>query len=327
MLESSLSEQELVEVETTTPGSQLRSAREQAQLTVAVVAEELKLTVAYIESLENDDYEALPAEPFVLGYLRAYARLLGLDAQKVIENYHEYCNALLAMAGHLSVDRARPTLTVKPVSTPTKASEEQAAKQTGASKNYTGWIIAVCLLLWAVASMLMPETATPVVEPARQAPVEQAELDSVPAAVTQVDTDLVVEALSSEVDTPAELEAEVLETESVLVAEAPSAQAVNQHLAGLDTLQLDFLDECWLEVTDSRGDVLNADLYQSGDSKTLQGKAPFNVMLGNVRAVKARLNDEVLELNPNGFRKTLRLRITSTNDIEVLSRNPSVGDE
>jgi len=80
-------------------------------------------------------------------------------------------------------------------------------------------------------------------------------------------------------------------------------------------------------VTDSRGDVLNADLYQAGDSTTLLGQAPFNVMLGNVRAVNARLNDEVLQLNPNGFRKTLRLRIASVSDIEVLSSSQNAAED
>ncbi|WP_439136133.1 DUF4115 domain-containing protein, partial [Pseudomaricurvus sp.] len=74
-------------------------------------------------------------------------------------------------------------------------------------------------------------------------------------------------------------------------------------------LTLVFSDECWLEVTDAHGDVVAANLYQAGATATLVGVAPFEVMLGNVRAVQLTLNGESVTLTPNGNRKTLRATV------------------
>ncbi|MBK5967826.1 MULTISPECIES: RodZ domain-containing protein [Thiorhodovibrio] len=69
------------------PGRQLRVARETAQVSLKDVAHELHLSTATIEALEDDHYDGLPSEVFVVGYLRAYARLLGLDPAPLLDQY------------------------------------------------------------------------------------------------------------------------------------------------------------------------------------------------------------------------------------------------
>jgi len=71
------------------PGSQLRKARERKGLEQAKVAAQLHLSQSMIQALEWDDYEKLPAAVFVQGYLRNYARLLGVDEEAVISAYQE----------------------------------------------------------------------------------------------------------------------------------------------------------------------------------------------------------------------------------------------
>ena len=65
------------------PGKRLRAAREARNLTTVQVAQQLKLKNAYIEALEEDDYQRLPSLLYVRGYLKCYARLLGLPEQEV----------------------------------------------------------------------------------------------------------------------------------------------------------------------------------------------------------------------------------------------------
>jgi len=67
-----------------TGGKRLRAAREQAGLTVDDVARELRLTVARIKALEEDRHDALAGMTYVRGYLRSYARLLGLPEASVL---------------------------------------------------------------------------------------------------------------------------------------------------------------------------------------------------------------------------------------------------
>jgi len=68
-------------------GARLMAAREARKLDIDTVAAELKLDVAVVRALENDDRQALPAAIFVQGYLRSYARLLGLPEQELVHDY------------------------------------------------------------------------------------------------------------------------------------------------------------------------------------------------------------------------------------------------
>ncbi len=65
-------------------GKTLREAREQKGLSVNDVANRIKFAPRQIESLEADDFVRLPEAAFVRGFVRSYARLLGLDAAPLL---------------------------------------------------------------------------------------------------------------------------------------------------------------------------------------------------------------------------------------------------
>jgi len=69
------------------PGRRLRSARQDQGLTLDRVAADLHLAPAIIEAVERGDYDALPGPVFVAGYIRNYARLLGLDPDPLLASY------------------------------------------------------------------------------------------------------------------------------------------------------------------------------------------------------------------------------------------------
>ena len=69
------------------PGAHLRQAREAANMSIAEVADALFLHPDKIEALESDAFEPLAAPTFVRGYLRGYARLLGLPSAPILEMY------------------------------------------------------------------------------------------------------------------------------------------------------------------------------------------------------------------------------------------------
>ena len=64
-------------------GQELAFAREAKGMSQEQIADILNLTLANVLALENDDYESLPGWTYVSGYLRAYARLLGLDSDSL----------------------------------------------------------------------------------------------------------------------------------------------------------------------------------------------------------------------------------------------------
>ncbi len=67
------------------PGGRLAAAREQQGLSVEGVAHELHLEIDVVRAIEAEDFRALGAPVFVKGYLRGYARLLGLPEQELVD--------------------------------------------------------------------------------------------------------------------------------------------------------------------------------------------------------------------------------------------------
>lgn len=70
----------------------LIKGREEKGLTIAQVAYETNISPKYIEALENEDFDAFPAEAYLLGFLRNYAEFLNLEYDSILA---EYKNCLL----------------------------------------------------------------------------------------------------------------------------------------------------------------------------------------------------------------------------------------
>lgn len=51
--------------------------------------EATKIRIAYLEALERGDYGVLPGVVYAIGFLRSYARFLGLDADALVDRYRK----------------------------------------------------------------------------------------------------------------------------------------------------------------------------------------------------------------------------------------------
>jgi cytoskeletal protein RodZ len=68
-------------------GELLRKAREDKGLSLAQVEEATKIRHAYLQALEEEDFDRLPAPVYVKGFLKNYALFLGLDPQSTTQLY------------------------------------------------------------------------------------------------------------------------------------------------------------------------------------------------------------------------------------------------
>lgn len=68
-------------------GQMLRAAREQKEWSLLDTEEITKIRVRYIQALEEEEYGILPGATYVKGYLRTYAKHLGLNQDDIIELY------------------------------------------------------------------------------------------------------------------------------------------------------------------------------------------------------------------------------------------------
>ncbi|MCQ4346145.1 DUF4115 domain-containing protein [Pseudomonas stutzeri] len=72
------------------PGETLRQAREERGWQLAEVAAQLNLTAHALSQLEAGEFERLPGHTFARGYIRAYAKLLGLDQAELVGAFDRY---------------------------------------------------------------------------------------------------------------------------------------------------------------------------------------------------------------------------------------------
>jgi cytoskeletal protein RodZ len=81
-------------------GALLRSAREKKNLTLPEVADDIRIKVKYLEALEEGNYAQIPGSAYVTGFLRNYARYLGLHPDDMVQEFYS--------------DRPMPVPAVKP---------------------------------------------------------------------------------------------------------------------------------------------------------------------------------------------------------------------
>ena len=282
-------------------GSALREAREKAGLSVAEVANVLKVTERTVDALEAEIYEELPPTPYVRGYVQRYARLVGLDSNTVT----------------VGSDAVEPE-PVLPAVVPRSrlASFNDFARESWGL--VYGSIVLVFVILiggalwWAwpggktepvvpeatpiatggdpvrtpALGRQTPQVATEVVSPVR-GESDQA-LDS-PLAVPEPSDPVAVDSPTPEV---ASVEP------SVVGADAGQAATPADGLAKPDLITFVFDGECWVEVRDRDGDLVHGDLGRDGDTVAVSGRAPFSVLLGNPAVVDVTFNGERTSLDP-----------------------------
>ena len=70
-----------------TLGEKLRQAREERGISISEVAEQTRISSLYLKSIEDDNYKPLPGGIFNKGFVKAYAKYVGLDEQEALQDY------------------------------------------------------------------------------------------------------------------------------------------------------------------------------------------------------------------------------------------------
>lgn len=102
-----------VHMKTQTVGDLLRHARETAQYSLQDLSIETHIKLEYLEALEDNDFDALPAATFVKAYIRNYARVFDLDQKPLLamlrRDYEESVKGQLIRRDLLAPRLARKT--------------------------------------------------------------------------------------------------------------------------------------------------------------------------------------------------------------------------
>lgn len=75
-------------------GEEMRKEREIRSISLKEIADATKISKRYLEAIEKDDYNILPAAVFTRGFVREYARYLGLNPDEAVNRYLHYRQGL-----------------------------------------------------------------------------------------------------------------------------------------------------------------------------------------------------------------------------------------
>ena len=117
-----------------TPGALLASQRESLGWTVEQIAEQLKLAVRQVKALEAGDYAALPNMAVTRGFVRAYAKVLKMDAAPLV--------AMIDAAAPPA-----PEVVVPRKDLSASFSESRFPSMTGRSSAPAGWLVGLAVVV------------------------------------------------------------------------------------------------------------------------------------------------------------------------------------
>lgn len=95
-------------------GAYLRRERERHGLSLEEVSSQTRIQRGHLEAIERDDFAALPAGPFVTGFITTYARVLGLKPEVVLAMMpQEEEDPSALVAEHSEPDRRVPRMEIR----------------------------------------------------------------------------------------------------------------------------------------------------------------------------------------------------------------------
>lgn len=275
-------------------GATLRAAREAQGLTVADVAERIKFSVRQVEALEADDHSRLPQGTFLRGFVRSYARVLHLDESALLGTIPAQAEPHMGVADVQSSGEAIPTA--------------ESARRS--SIFLLAGAFAVALVL---AGFLWSQRDSPKLEKTVLEEVRLPDVTVAPAPVVAAPDDVAASAVQIPVDQaqPIEPVAEAAPADKPMVDEpatvvAPVAVPLvsGKPEAPLEQLRkrpihIVFIDDAWMEITDTNGDVLLSRMNPAGSEKWIGGgrRAPYQVSIGKVSAVRVYYKGHEVDLS------------------------------
>jgi len=313
------------------PGSTLQSAREALEISPNDVAESLNLPLDAITGIEAGDYEKLPGVTFTRGYIRAYAKLLDLDADALVAQFDATAGGADASVlvvskprrGIVDVSQGDPGRVLSIVvgvvlvaavvilwfvwpetgeqSTPyAEADERLATPRPGAAAavgetRQTSPEPIVAEAVEAEPSITEDERSEGAEQAALASGLSEAGDETTPSGNIRAAADAAPEGAAA----PAAVSVAATGIQRAADSGRPNdARGVLGVGAPLPDhlLSFSFSDDCWVEVQDRSGRSIYSDLSRPGQSLELTGEAPFRILLGYAPGVHLEYNGEPVAL-------------------------------
>ncbi len=255
-------------------GENLRREREMRGITLEEISAATKISVRFLSSIENEDFSSLPGGIFNRGFVRAYARYLGLDEDPILEEYQ------LAA-------KARPEVDLSHFSPPkTHSYQERRSRRTLWAVLIAIGLLAIGISLWhsthrtvevpPLANNATPATNSQASQP--QAAPATSSANPIGGGVQQVKTVPPGGVLAATSTTP---------------PAAPKLPPVPDSDGKL-VLQIATTERSWVAI-DADGKSVMQGVMAANTVKTFEADTNFDVLTGNAQGVTLTLNGQTMK--------------------------------
>jgi cytoskeletal protein RodZ len=244
-------------------GQLLSEARKKRRLRYKRLSTELNIPEKYLQALEEENYGVMPGgDPYIKGYLRAYAKKLGIDPDFIIERYSE----------NLKNKQITPSV--------------QSAKDEYMFIKSKKYILAVGIFfLFSLFIYLSPSCSEGVL-------VETSVEDY--GKKKPVETSIVESGIKVEEINTSEVEGDIIPSID-LMNKKIEVQTTSEAFVTEDLLEFYFLKECWVSV-ENEFEKLVYKLAGEETSLQIRSKGPFKVIVGNAKNANLIFNGIVIDL-------------------------------
>ena len=247
-------------------GARLKVARESAGLSVADVAQRLKYSPKQVQALEDNKTESLPSLTFQRGFVRGYAKLLGLDANLLVAS----------LESQRSFDHGPTTLQLQQVAYAPSTMPEVANHNAA-----WPWILCMLIVVVAIGGYALYDWQAP-------------------SQITQTTTSVSAPVASTErsVAVTTSMVNPISEERSIPLPQ-PLAEVVPPASAPTSgRLRLMFGGDSWTEVRQANGEVVYSGIGSQGMERWADGQPPFDLIIGNAKQVKLFYRGAEVDLTP-----------------------------
>ncbi|MEH0723648.1 cytoskeleton protein RodZ [Vibrio alginolyticus] len=286
-------------------GTLLKNKRESLGMSQKQVADRLRLRISVIEDIENNRFESQQVATFTRGYLRSYAKFVGLD-EKVV---------LTALEQTADAQPQEQEIEMQSFSRKTKDEKHNSRIML------LTWVIGLVIIGISAAwwwqnqqeNSLTKEVTDSSVEAPQPTAQELADIDLMTAeeliASTPEEVASTNEGVAESTEAPVEQGADPLLTETenttsvdsekpvAVIEAAEEEQPAPVVPEGMTLLTMKFKADCWIQVKDTNGKTLVSGTHKPGQDVELTGKAPFKVILGAPEGVTMTFASEPVDLS------------------------------
>ncbi|VAW89377.1 hypothetical protein MNBD_GAMMA18-713 [hydrothermal vent metagenome] len=289
-------------------GEQLKSARLAQGKGLSVVAKALHLDVATVLAIETDDQQSLPAAIFVQGYIQNYAHLLGVPAEPLLALYRQHAPTEPEL--ELRGPRNKGKLL--------RSDKAMRFTRRRSSLLLVSFFILLGLVLAGIIWWFWSQSfsSSPVISGVEERvilmPQGGAAAIITTTVITAAETTKPPEAVVVE-NRPESIPRSIKEPEMPAVVETPEplpqlAEVVPDKVM-LDKLVIRSEKDSWIEIFDADKKRVMYRLLRGGQSREMEGVAPFSVLLGYAHDVELSINGEVFDISPFIVKNSARFRV------------------